>query len=117
MKVGFRIAEGGAAQGQESIHVPGLEHILIGVKVNREIEKIGYEWDRLAVFRQPAGLQHVQSFNDKDVRPVDLDRLVRHYVVDQMRIDRRPCWTPAGFHIGKEPEQRRQVIALWKALL
>ena len=117
MEIRFRIAERGAAQRQKSIDVPGLEHVLVGVEIDREIEKVRHERDRLAVLRQAAGLQHVQSFDDEDVRPVHFHPLVRRHVVDEMRIDRRPRRTPPGFHVGEEAQQRRQVVAFRKALL
>ena len=117
MEVGFRIAERGAAQRQKPVDVPGLEHILVGVEIDREIEEVRHERDRLAVLRQAAGLQHVQALDDEDVRPVDFDPLVRRHVVDQMRIDRRPRRPPPGLHVGEEAQQRRQVVAFRKALL
>ena len=46
---------------------------IIGVEIDREIEKIRDKGDRLAVLRQTACLQHVQSFNNENVRSVDLD--------------------------------------------
>ena len=49
--------------------------------------------------------------------PVDLDPLVRHHVVDEMRVDRRAHRPAPGLHVGEEAQQRRQVVALRKALL
>ena len=38
-----------------------LQHVLVGVEIDREIEEVGHERDRLAVLRQAPGLQHVQA--------------------------------------------------------
>src|SRR5262249_952187 len=117
MKVRFRIAKRGTTQRQKPVHVPGFENVFIGIEIDREIEKIRNERNRLAILRQTAGLQNIQSFNDKKVRPVDLDPLVRYNVVDQMRVDRGTCGTAARLHIGKEAQQRRQIITFRKTLL
>src|SRR6516165_12198274 len=117
MKVRFRITERGATQRQKPVHVPRFEHIFIGIEIDRKIEKVRNERNRLAILRQTAGLQNIQSFNNKNVRPVDLDPLVRHNVVDQMRVDRGACGTAACLYIGKKAQQRRQIVAYRKALL
>ena len=116
MEVGFRIAERGFAQRQKAIDIPALQHVLVGVEIDREIEKVGHERNRLAVLRQAAGLQHVQSFDDQNVRAIDLDPVVRHHVVGEMRIDRRARRPAAGLDVGEKAQQRRQVVAFGKAL-
>ena len=116
MEVGLGITERGLAQGQEAVDVPASQHLLVGVDVDREVEEVGHVRDSLAILRQLPGLQHIQAFDDQDVGAVDLDRLVRHHVIDQMRVDRRAHRASAGLHVGKEAQQRRQVIALRKAL-
>ena len=100
MEVRFRIAERGAAQGEKAIDVPRHQHALVGVEIDREVEEIRDEWDRLAVFWQPAGLQHIEALDDQNVGAVDLDPLLWHHVIDQVRIDRRAHRTPTGFHVG-----------------
>ena len=117
VKVRFWITERGSAQSQEAIHVPGLQHLLIGVEIDREVEEIRDEGNRLAILRQATGLQHVQPFDDKYVRPVDLNRLVRHDVIEKVRVDRCSCRTPTSLDVGKEAQQRRQIITLREALL
>ena len=100
VEIGFRIGERSAAQRQKARHVPGQQHVLVGVQIDREIEKIGDERNSVAVLRQPSGLQYVKAFDDEDVGPIDLDPLVRNDVIDQMRIDRRPHRPAAGLDVG-----------------
>src|SRR4029453_9448508 len=117
VEVGFRIAERSTAQGQESIHVPALQYVLVGVEVDRKIEEVRYEGARLAALRRDAGLQHVEAFDDEDIGPVDLDPLVGHDVIGEMGIDRRAHRSASGLDVGEKAQQRRQVVALGKALL
>src|SRR5262249_54749166 len=49
MEIGARITERRLAQPHEARHVPFLDHLGVGVDVNREIEEIGDEWNGLAV--------------------------------------------------------------------
>ena len=58
---------------QEAPHIPFAQHRLVGVDIDREIEEVGDNGHRLAVARQPAGLQHVDALDDQDVGLVDLD--------------------------------------------
>ena len=54
VEVRFRIAERCAAQSQKSVDVPRLEHVLVGVEIDREIEKIRHERNCLPSFgRRP----------------------------------------------------------------
>ena len=57
MEIRFGIAERGLAQGQETLDVPLLEHVLVGIEIDREIEEVRYERDLLAVPGQASGLQ------------------------------------------------------------
>jgi hypothetical protein len=116
VEVGFRVGERRAAQRQEAADIPRQQHVLLGVEINREIEKVGDERHRLAVLGQAPGLQHIEAFDDQNVRPVDLDPLVRDDVVDQMRIDRRSHRAASRLDVGEEAQQRRQVVAFRKAL-
>ena len=117
MEIRSRIVERGVAQGQEAPDIPVAQHRFLGVDIDGEIEEVRNHRNRLAVARQPAGLQDVDAFDDQDVRPVDLDPLVRNDVVGQMRIDRRTHRPPPGLDVAQERQQRRQVVALRKALL
>jgi hypothetical protein len=117
MKIRFWIAECGSAQSEEAIHVPGFQDLLVGVKIDRKIEEIRDEGNRLAILRQATGLEHVQPFDDKYVRPVHLDRLIRHDVIEQVRVDRCSCRTPTSLDVGKEAQQRRQIITFRETLL
>ena len=51
-----------------------------------------------------ARLQHVQSFDDQDVRLTHDLQLARHDVVRQVRVDRGAHFGQARFHIGHEPD-------------
>ncbi len=48
---------------------------------------------------------------------LDLDPLIGDHVIGQMRIDRRAHRVQAGFDVGEKAQQRRQIVALRKALL
>ena len=89
VEIGARVAEARLLQVHEALDVPAAHRLLVGVDIDGEIEEVGDEGDRLAVLRQVARLQHVQPFQDQDVGPVDDDRLARHDVVGEVRIDRR----------------------------
>ena len=117
MEIRSRIGKRGVAQRQKAPDVPVAQHRFVGVDIDREIEEVRHHRNRLAVARQPAGLQHIDAFDDQDVRPVDLDPFVRNDVVGQMRIDRRAHRPPSGLDVAEERQQRRQVVALRKALL
>ena len=66
-----------------------VDQLLVGIDIDREVEEIRDERHDLAVLRQFARLQHVDAFEDQDVRPVDGDELAGHDVIGQVRIDRR----------------------------
>src|SRR5580704_17091743 len=100
VKVRLRVGEGGAAQGEKAADVPRQRHAFIGIEIHREIEEVGDEGHGLAVLGQAPGLQHVETLDNEDLGPVDLDLLVRNDVVDQVRVDRRTYRVPAGFDFG-----------------
>src|SRR6266480_856339 len=110
MEVGLRIVEGGVAQRQPAPHVPFAQHCLVGVDIDGEIEEIGNDGYRLAVTRQPSGLQHIDALDDQNVGLVDLLPLVRNDVPTQMRIDRR-AHTPVYSHLSWDivPNQWQEV--------
>ncbi len=117
VKIGFRISEGRAAQGQESTDIPRQQHVLVGIEINREIEEIGDERNSLAVLGQAPGLENIETFDDEDFGPVDLDPLIWNDVVDEMRIDRGAHRAAPGFDVGEEAQQRRQIVAFRKTFL
>src|SRR6267142_2692364 len=84
MEIGLRIAEGGAAQRQKAIDVPAQQHILVGVEVDREVEKVRHIGDRFAVLGWPPGLQHIEPFDNQDIGLIDRHPLIRLHVVDEM---------------------------------
>src|SRR5690606_1659833 len=47
MKIGFRVLERRAAQAQETLDVPAADRFLVGIEIDREIEKIRNERLRL----------------------------------------------------------------------
>src|SRR6516164_6574485 len=89
MEVGLRIVEGGVAQRQPALHVPFAQYCLVGVDINRKVEKVGDDGHRLAVLWQWSGLQDVETLDNQNVGLVDLLPLVRNNIPAQMRIDRR----------------------------
>mgnify|MGYP001353347571 CR=1 FL=1 len=117
VKEGLRIGEGGLPQAHEAVDIPGVDQVLVGIDIDREVEEIGDEGHFLAVARQVAGLKDVQPFQDKDVGAVHGDRLARHDVIIEMRIDRRGDMPAARLQVRQELQQRRPVVAFRKALL
>jgi hypothetical protein len=60
----------------------------LGVDIDREIEEIRHEGNDLAVFGQIADLQHIDTLEDQDVRPVDGGEFAGQHIVGQVRIAR-----------------------------
>src|SRR5262245_55452118 len=115
MKVGARVAEGRLAQTHEARDVPLLNHFGIGVDVNREIEKIGNEWNGFAVLGHACRLQDVQSFDNENVGPIDQQGLAWKDIVVKMRIDGRLDMFLARLHLMKKIQQPRGIEAFGKA--
>src|SRR5215207_8877248 len=88
MEIGFRVPERGAAQGKKAIDIPPQQYIFARIEIYREVEEVRHVWNRLAIPRRAAGLQHVEAFDDENVWAINLDPLVGHNVIDQMRVDR-----------------------------
>src|SRR6516225_3951187 len=86
-------------------------------EIDREIEKVGDERNGFAVLGQAPGLQDVQSFDNQNVRSIDLDPYIGDNVVDEMRIDRRMHRPPPGFDVREKPQQSGKVVAFRKSLL
>ena len=87
MKVGARIAEGCLAQTHEARDVPLLNHLGIGVDVDREIEEIGDERNGLSIFGHPRRLQDVQPLDNENIGSIDHQDLAWKNVVVKVRID------------------------------
>jgi hypothetical protein len=117
MKVRHRIAERGRAQREKAIDIPLAQHVLVGVEIDREVEEVGHERDGLAILGRATGLQHVQPLDDQDVRMVDLDPLIGHHVVDEVRVDRCARRALPGLDVGEEMQEPGEIVALRKALL
>src|SRR3984957_15765602 len=116
VEIRSRIVKRGVAKRQETSDIPVAQHRLLGVDIDRKVEKIRNDRNGLAVARKLAGLQNIDAFDDQDVRAIDLDPSVRDDVIGEMRIDRRAHRPPPGLDVAQERQQRRQVIALRKAL-
>ena len=88
MEVGRRVLEHRVAKRVEPLDVPMFDVGFVRVHVYREVEEVRYEHRRrLAAAR--TGLQHVQPFDDDDVRLTDQLILTGNDVIREMRIDRR----------------------------
>ena len=86
------------------------------MQIDREIEKIGDERNGAAILRPAIGQEHIEAFEDQDIRMINGDAFARHDVVGHMRIDRRLHITLAGLHIGDEGQEFVAVVAFRKAL-
>src|SRR5271169_2391703 len=65
IEIRFRIAEYGFPQPQESRDVPVFDGLFAGIDIDGKVEKVAHEDSRTAGgTSRPAGLQHVQPFDD-----------------------------------------------------
>ena len=71
---------------------------------------MNYQW-------YPGHMMKAKRMMQEDIRLIDLDGLVRHHVVGQMRIDRRSHGAATGLDVGQEREQRGKIVAFGKAFL
>ena len=67
--------------------MPVLDVGLVGVDVDGEVEEIRDEHRRRLLLTRP-GLQHIQPFDDDDVRLMDRLILTGNDVVREVRVDR-----------------------------
>ena len=116
LEIGQGIAKGGVAQPHEAGDEPFFEVFFRGVQIDRKIEEIGNERNGAAILGAAIGQEHIEAFEDENVRTIDGDALARHDVVGHMRIDRRLHIALAGFHIGDEGQELGAVVAFRKAL-
>jgi hypothetical protein len=93
-----------------------VDAVFVGVDIDRKVEEVRQERHDLAVAGQLARLQHVDAFEDQDVRPVDGRKRARHDVIGQVRIERRLDGPLAGLYARQEPKQRAYIIAIGKSL-
>jgi len=81
VEVRTRVLKDGLPQRLEPGHIPGLDVGLGRINVDGKIEVVRDE-DTCGSPRQPiTGLQHVETFDNHDVRPIDHLELARHDVV------------------------------------
>ena len=67
-EVGQRVPERRVPEPEETVQVPAVQVLLVGIEIDRKVEEIRHEGDRGAIARQPRRLQDVQPFDDEDIR-------------------------------------------------
>ena len=105
IEIGLWIAKHRLAQLQESRDIPVFDGLLVGVDVNREVEKIADE-DSLRAGTH--GWPHCRTFSPSTIRTSGWHTFCAaacDNVVDQVRIDRRRDFALAAFDFGQETHQ------------
>ncbi len=72
-----RVAKGGLAQPQEALGVPKADVLRRGIDVHGEIEEVAHRQTDPPVATDPGRLEHVEPFDQHDVRTLDGELLVR----------------------------------------
>src|SRR5579875_117601 len=101
MEVGSLALKDRIPEAKETIHIPLLNGLLVGIEIDGEVEKIGHkEPGRTAT--GIGRLQYIESFQDHDVGLANRLRGVRDNVVMQMGIDGGGDFGQAGLDIGQK---------------
>ena len=94
-EIGERIAERRVPEPQEAVKIPAMQVVLVGIEIDREVEIVRHVGNGRAVARQAGRLEHVQTLDNEDVRPIDHCHLAGNDVVDEVRIERRRHLAPS----------------------
>gem|GEM_PF-5711310 len=113
LKVGVFAGERGRAQLEETIDVPLLDELLVGIDVDRKIEVVR-DGHRDGTGCRARWLEHVEALDDEDVGAIHVDVGVGHDVVGDVRVHRGFCVRVAGLHRGEERDEGRAVVGLGK---
>ena len=116
MEIAAGVAKRRFAQSHETGDIPFFQKRLVGVQKDRKIEEIRHEGDHLVFARKTVGQEHIETFDNQDVRSVHGYGLARHHVVDEMRIDRGDHIALARLDVRQEANERAAIVAFGKAL-
>ena len=110
VEIGIRVSERPLAELQEAVDVPVLQQVFRRIDINREIDEIRDEYVMRVVRIVHPALQHVQTFQNQDVRLDHGFIPTRDAIVDQVRIDWRSHVRHAGFQVRDKFHQTVHII-------
>ena len=116
LEIRLRIRKSRRTQSQETIHIPALNIFSAGIHINREIKEITQRQIRSL---RPLSLrrrQNIQTLKNQHIRCRDLNMLIRHDVVIQVRILRRHHTLSTGLHLRHKIQQSTAIIRLRETL-
>ncbi len=116
VEVGVRIREGAAAKLEETLDIPGAQQFGVGIHIDGEVDEVRYE-DAVRILRVVhAALQHIEPFQDQDVRLLHHLLLIRNDVVDEMGVNGGLDFLVAGADVGDKLHQMADVVGLREPL-
>ena len=116
LEIRLRIRKSRRTQSQETIHIPALNILSAGIHINREIKEITQRQIGSLRTLSLRRCQNIQTLKNQNIRCRDLNMLIRHDVVIQMRILRRHHTLSARLHLRHKIQQGAAIIRLRKTL-
>ncbi len=116
VEVGVRVRESTAAEFEEALDIPGAQQIGFGIHIDGEVDEIGDKHPVRFLRIIHTALQHIEPFQDQDVRLLYHLLLVRDDVVDKVGVDRRFHLLVASPDIGNKLHQMADVVGFREPL-
>lgn len=100
----------------KTIDVPGAQQLGIGIHIDGKVDEVRHEHAMRVLGIVHAALQHIEPFQDQDVRLLHHLLLVGQDVIDQVGVDGGLDLLVAGADIGDKLHQMADVIRLGESL-
>ncbi len=116
VEVGVRIRECTAAKLEETLDIPGAQQLGIGIHIDGKVDEIRHEHAVRILRVVHAALQHIEPFQDQDVRLLHHLLLVGNDVVDKVGIDGGLHLFVSRADVGDKLHQMTDIVGLGESL-